>query len=158
MFSEDRLNPIKTERWLSIDPGDSHCGVAEWRTDTIVSAGEVSPLELINLLDREAGSDDIALVVCERWSLHAWQSASLSGNEFLTSQLIGVVKHLCARSAVPYVGQFNSEGKATYKRSPWDTWTIKDWRAAGSGRIRNKHVKDAMCHGYAYLWKWGWRP
>lgn len=157
------LDPLRVGHWVSIDPGDAHVGLATWHNENLLWAGEESPQMTVEFLTRNVGKRNattasIGLVLCERWSLYAWAQASLGGNEFLTAQLIGAIKYICFTRGVPYIGRFASQGKQTYQRKPWKDWRIADWRAVGEGKVRNAHVKDAIAHGYNFLWENGWRP
>lgn len=144
--------------WVSIDPGDRHVGWAEWVGRMCQGALHLSPEECIQRLEDASGFPRngrrmIELVVCEKWALYAWNEESMAGNEFLTSQLIGMIKYICNRSGVHFVGQFAAQGKLTYKRSPWREWTVREWQQALGGKIGpGEHKKDAYAHGAAFIW------
>lgn len=92
---------------IAIDPGDEYVGVAFFETDedpwreskdkswSCVDAQEFSPDGFIDafaesLLD----GDSYDVVIYERFRLYGDKSAEQTGSEFLTSQLIGVIKYL----------------------------------------------------------------
>ena len=134
------------DRWLSIDPGDIHVGLATWMGDECKSAIETTPEGLIATLEYMLEGKVIDLVVCEKFALYAWNEKSMAGNEFETSQLIGVIKYLCKRHGVPYVGQFASEHKRIYKLGWFLAMSNKEQRAMpywGQGG----HAKDAWVAG-----------
>lgn len=152
-FTEDA-----PEQWVSIDPGDSYCGWVNFNGTKPVFSIELSPWECMQRLDQVLPV--LNLVVFERWTLYGWNEKSLSGNEFLTSQLIGIIKYLTHKChGVPYVGYRAMEGKATtYNRDPWKRWTTRQWQDALHGPIGRGHTKDALAMGYSHLWNLGYRP
>ena len=158
-----KFEPVPTS-WVSIDPGDKHVGWCEWWGTECVRALHLNPEECVDRLEAAVGWPRgsprmIEVVVYERWALYAWNEESMAGNEFLTSQLIGVIKYVCLRSGVHRVPQFASEGKRTYERSPWREWGIREWREALKGPIGpGEHKKDAYAHGANFLWGRGVRP
>jgi len=144
-------------RWVSIDPGDRHVGYATWDEDTCTSAIELTPETCVAALEVGLLGRTIHTVVCEKWALYAWNEKSMSGNEFLTAQLIGVIKYLCGRTQVPYIGYNAGSHKSIYKMGwyldmtrrdlaqlPWwgfgghakDAWCIGTWHVAKSGKVR----------------------
>lgn len=155
--SPDSQHEDAPEQWVSIDPGDSYVGWVNFNKHQPVYSVELSPWECIERLHERLPV--LNLVVFERWTLYGWNEKSLSGNEFLTSQLIGIIKYLCFIHGVPYVGYRAREGKATtYKRDPWIRWTTAQWKLALQGPIGRGHTKDALAQGYAHLWSLGYRP
>lgn len=144
-------------QWVSIDPGDTYVGWVNFNGTQPVYSVELSPPECIERLNDSLAVIDA--VVFERWTLYGWNERSLAGNEFLTSQLIGIIKYLCYIHNVPYIGFRAREGKAAiYQRNPWNKWTTTHWREALRGPIGRGHCKDALAMGYAYLWSLGYRP
>ena len=86
---------------IAIDPGDKYVGVAffamnadgEWYCQ---DAAQLEPAEFEDgfaelILAEEAPP----IVVYERWRLYADHAKEKSGNEFLASQQIGVIKYIC---------------------------------------------------------------
>ncbi len=137
-------------RWVSIDPGDAHVGFAVWEEDTCVDCREKTPTECVNTLEWMCRDRMIETIVCEKWELYPWLQKSLAGNEFLTSQLIGVIKYLANRGGVTYVGQLARMGKSTYRTGWYTSLTPKDLRQMpwwGHG----DHAKDAWAHGRFYI-------
>lgn len=136
------------ERWVSIDPGDLHVALAWWELGTCTMVEECNPDEAVERLEDAFKRNAIDLVACEKFALDAKRAAQQSGSEFLTSQLIGVIKYLCRKNNVPYVGFFNHQHKRIYRMSWYMALTLKDkrklaWWGKGSG----EHCKDAWCVG-----------
>lgn len=146
------------EQWVSIDPGDSYVGWVNFNGPKPVHSIELTPWECMVRLNETLPVLD--LVVVERWTLYGWNEKSLAGNEFLTSQLIGVIKYMThVMHGVPFVAYRAREGKATtYKREPWCRWTTAMWKEALQGPIGRGHTKDALAQGYSHLWNLGYRP
>lgn len=86
---------------IAIDPGDKHVGVAFFSTDDdgawyCQDAQQIEHDDFIDglaemiLMDREAPP----IVVYEKFRLYADKAELQTGSEFLTSQMIGVIKYL----------------------------------------------------------------
>lgn len=140
------MSTARPQRWVSIDPGDKHVGFATWVEDTCLQAVELTPDECIKTLENFIDNKILECVVYEKFALYAWNEKSLAGNEFLTSQLIGIIRYVCHRGEVPAVGQFASEHKRIYRMSWFKAMTPKEQRTLpwwGNGG----HAKDAWCVG-----------
>jgi hypothetical protein len=133
-------------RWVSIDPGDRHVGFATWVQDECLEAVELTPSECVTTLEVMLKAGILEVIVYEKFALYAWNEKSMAGNEFITSQLIGIIKYLANRYGVNCVGQFASEHKRIYKMGWFKDLTPRDQRALpwwGNGA----HAKDAWCIG-----------
>lgn len=144
------MNTPRPMRWLSIDPGDRHVGLATWQGDECLAAVEVDPTKLIEILESFCAAGILETVVYEKFALYAWNEKSMAGNEFLTSQMIGVIKYVCWKHDVPVVGQFASEHKRIYKMSWFRDLTRKElmqlpWWGNGG------HAKDAWVIGKWFI-------
>jgi hypothetical protein len=138
----------RPNRWVSIDPGDRHVGFATWIDDECLDAVELTPEECIKTLELLIERKGLECIVYEKFALYGWNEKSLAGNEFITSQLIGVIKYLANRAEVDCVGQFASEHKRVYRMGwfkelsrselremPWwghgghakDAWVVGEW-------------------------------
>lgn len=140
------------ERWVSIDPGDIHVGLASWTGYECVSAIETTPEGLEQTLEHLLEGKILDHVVYEKFALYGWNEKSMAGNEFETSQLIGVIKYLCRKHGVPYTGQFASEHKRIYKLGWYVAMTRKErmqlpWWGNGG------HAMDAWCAGAWFVRK-----
>ncbi len=143
--------------WVSVDPGDRHVGWAEWEGRQCIKAVELTPEQAVERLEELTGikytsnyTRRIEVLVCEKFSLYAWNEKSLAGNEFLTSQLIGCIKYICNRGGVLYVGQLASQAKSLYRTNSFKHMTATEKRRMpwwGSG----EHAKDAWAHGMYFI-------
>lgn len=133
-------------RWCSIDPGDRHVGFATWSGGECVAAVELTPDECIKTLEDKLERQVLDLIVYEKFALYGWNEKSMAGNEFVTSQLIGVIKYLASRGGINVVGQFASEHKRVYRMTWYKDATPTELRAMpwwGNGG----HAKDAWVIG-----------
>lgn len=142
--------------WLSVDPGDRYVGVARWAGSSCQWTEEQTPEQfaetLVDLCGLLTGVRLIEVLVQEKFALYGWNEKSLAGNEFLTCQMIGMTKFVCAWTGVKYVGQFAAQGKMTYRREPFKHWTAKQWQEALGGPIGKGHTKDAYAHGAHFIY------
>src|SRR5690349_13225582 len=133
-------------RWVSIDPGDRHVGFAAWCGDECLFAVELTPLECVKALEDKIEAGHLDCIVYEKFALYAWNERSMAGNEFLTTQLIGVIKYLARTSGIDAVGQFASEHKRIYRMGWYKELSRRELRQMpwwGNG----DHAKDAWCVG-----------
>lgn len=133
-------------RWVSIDPGDRHVGFATWVMGECMSAVELTPDQSIKTLEELMAREVLDHIVYEKFALYAWNEKSMAGNEFITSQLIGVYKYLATRNNVPISGQFASQHKRIYRMDWFKALTPKELRLMpwwGNGG----HAKDAWVIG-----------
>lgn len=85
----------------AIDPGDEHVGLAAFVADEselgwrCFKAGELTPDQFADLYAWFALAGLLHTVVFERFRLYADKAEEQRGSEFLTSQLIGVIKWVC---------------------------------------------------------------
>ncbi len=133
-------------RWVSIDPGDRHVGFATWVLGDCLDAVELTPDQSIKTLEELMDRGTLDHIVYEKFALYAWNEKSMAGNEFVTSQLIGVYKYLASRSDVPISGQFASQHKRIYRMDWFKDLSVKEKREMpwwGNGN----HAKDAWVIG-----------
>lgn len=141
------------DRWVSIDPGDMYVGLATWQGRDCLKAIETTPRGLVQALEIGCHTGIIETVVCEKWELYPWLQKSMGGNEFLTCQLIGVIKYLTDKFNVPYIGQLASQGKGTYRTTWYKGLSLTDRKAMPWwGQLKNgDHAKDAWAHGRYFI-------
>lgn len=154
------VDPRELDFW-SIDPGDVHVGLAEFRGGRCISATETRPHDIedrlyASLVDpQQANSAARAvggvahpqLLVVERFALRGDLMAQQQGSEFLTSQLIGALRCLCRLFRVPVVIQTPHQASVVKKRQPWEGWPVRRWTSYGHGT----HAKLAEQHGYFFV-------
>lgn len=142
-------------RWVSIDPGDRHVGFATWLEDKCLAAVELNPDQCVKTLEELMDRGTLDHLVYEKFALYAWNEKSMAGNEFITSQLIGVFKYLASRGGVPISGQFASQHKRIYRMGWFKDKTLKEKRELpfwGHG----DHAKDAWVIGQWFKRERGW--
>lgn len=97
--------------YVSIDPGDKRCGVAEFDSEGIVLPGTNRILqgadELYAYLDGLPWKD-VGFVVCEQFELQRWKAQQQSGSKMETSKRIGVIERECRRHSVELIMSRNT--------------------------------------------------
>jgi hypothetical protein len=86
---------------IAIDPGETN-GVcmATKRSDgkwTLSLVEAYLPEQLFQLLENEI---DVSLVIYETYRLYGSKAKTMIGNEFLTSQTIGVIRYICDKRKI----------------------------------------------------------
>lgn len=142
--------PVPTGAWVSIDPGDVHVGVCFWLGREPQWAREFDQETFVDWLIPRVASGEIELVVYEVFMLYHSKATQQTGSKFFTSELIGVMRHLCRRAKVPFHGYQASVHKALYKLADYrpPKMPLKAWVSYGNG----SHCKDAECVGRWHLW------
>lgn len=133
-------------RWVSIDPGDRHVGFATWVNTDCVTALELTPRQCMTTLENLLEAQILSAIVFEKFALYAWNEKSMAGNEFLTCQLIGMIKYVADKHEIECVGFSASEHKRIYRMGWFTALTPKELRTLpwwGNGG----HAKDAWCLG-----------
>lgn len=137
-------------RWCTIDPGDRHVGFCTWSVGQCVEAVELTPEQCVQTLELLLSRRALDCIVYEKFALYAWNEKSMAGNEFETSQLIGVIKYLAGRAGIKAHGQLASEHKRIYRMG----WFLElDGRAKRAMPWWGKgpHVKDAWVIGQWFI-------
>jgi hypothetical protein len=124
--------------WWSVDPGEVHVGVAMWEDEQLFSAVEMTPRELLNMVQ----DYQPPLIVIESFSLRStrWTGAQ-SKQAVETLKLIGGVEALALMYGGIVIEQQPSV-RHVAQRSPW--W--KDLKLQA-----NPHVRSAAAHGLYFL-------
>lgn len=146
---KQELPPIPEGSWISVDPGDVHVGVCYWEGRTPKWAKEFSQDEFVDWLIPRLRSGEITLVAHEIFMLYHSKATQQTGSKFYTSELIGVMRHLCRRAEIPFVGYQASAHKQLYKNPNYrpPKKALRDWVSYGHGG----HCKDAECVGLWFL-------
>ena len=89
---------------ISIDPGETN-GLCIAKQDelscwTLERIDAVKSAELFEILESEA---NVSLVIFETYRLYGSKAKTMIGNEFLTSQTIGVIKYICDKRNIYYM-------------------------------------------------------
>lgn len=132
---------------LAVDPGHGHCGIAVFRDENCVWAGEKTPQELYDWLDVGAAQwarDTLQwdVMVVEEFRLYPKAAAAQTWSELGTVEVIGVIREYCRRRGIEFVLQ-----PASIKRP-----TRSILRAHGESILgKGGHAKDAFLHAAYYL-------
>lgn len=150
-------------RFLAIDPGDEHVGLAEFerKRDGIwycVWAGEKRPDEFLEWYVAGLRSARWEWVVCESWRLFPESAKFYVGSDMPTSRLIGAIHALAV--FVPDTGGawFDLELPRITLQSPQikvPTRGVLKRRKLRSIakvlKVTGDHASDAELHGFKYL-------
>lgn len=131
--------------WVSVDPGDVHVGVAWWHGPVCIRSYETNPDAMVDTLIDRIANHDLRLVVYERFALRGALMAQQQGSEFLTSQLIGAIRHVCRRANIACVGHRPREHKVILRQPGFKPpkRPLTEWASYGHGG----HAKDAETLG-----------
>lgn len=129
---------------MAIDPGERHCGVA-WFTEqrgevTITNVEDTRPDGLYRLLE-ECDTDQ---VVVEEFRLYPWKMEQQGMKEMKTSEVIGVAKYICSNRGLALVQQPANIKVPTRA-------IMKTLGLDNPGR--NMHMRDAVEHGYHWMFR-----
>lgn len=138
------------EYWWTVDPGDKNVGISWWWGPYCIRSYHTDPDDCVDTLIREA-QGGLDFLVYEQFTLRGYQMGTQQGSEFLTSQLIGAMRHICRRAGIPTDSYQAGHHKGIYKKlefrppaRPHDAW-----KSYGSGG----HAKDSECLGEYYVRK-----
>lgn len=146
----DRLATLPSY-WWSVDPGDVHVGLSMWSGAVCFDSYETTPNDLVDLLVAQASCGELGLVAYEAFNLRGALAMQQQGSEFLTSQLIGAIRHICRRAGVPTVSYRPSDHKGVFRNpdhKPPER-SAREWRSYGRGG----HSKDSECLGEYHVRK-----
>lgn len=143
------LPNLLPDRWTSIDPGDIHVGVTTWSGDQCLRSWETTPDRMVDMLIEVTDAGKIDLVVYEKFQLYGELMGQQIGSEFQTSELIGAMKHICRRTAVPMRRYLAGHHKKLYKTMAFmpPQMPLRAWKSYGHGG----HSKDSECLGYFWV-------
>lgn len=153
---------------VAFDPGDVHTGYAEAkvsirgieviRSQTLGRDESIQKLEWMN---PGAPGTMLDFVIIERYQLYPWAARQQGFSEFETPQLIGVLRYLARKSAVPVVLQTASVKKKGRQMAFDAGVRPMAFRSLGSGKGAYKgpdfgelrdgstqHERDAIAHVY----------
>lgn len=160
----------EVEVWISIDPGEVHCGVALFEDGICVDAWEMAPHACIAWVRKMLLARCVNVLLVEQFRLYPWMAEQQSFSQMLTVEVIGVLRYLWAtlgcRSADESVLRQTREGGGRtirgIKTLEWVTWvenpaTVKEpceqickarkIELVSVREARGGHAKDAEIHG-----------
>lgn len=148
-------------RFLAIDPGDEHVGLAEFERGPegpwyCAWAGEMTPERFLPWYVEGLKKDRWEHVVVESWRLFPESAKFYIGSDMPTSRLIGAI---CALAAfIPdEIGWFDDPVKITLQSPQIKVPTrgvLKRRKLRSVAKIlkvAGDHASDAELHGYKYL-------
>jgi len=163
---------------IAVDPGDAHVGVAFFNREIdgweCSAVEEMTPNEFNDDFAESLLHNDIECIVYERFRLYEDKSGEQVGSEFLTSQMIGVIKYL-VRIRNNHADYHDNEpnpdcaaaGQFCAKLPPKPVilvGQVADIKKPAAGILRHKgiksiagkkragrHCKDAELHGWYYI-------
>lgn len=127
-------------RFVSIDPGARHVGLAFWSAGRLEDAYECRPEDVGRILHQFSPT----VIVLESFVVYAHKAKTQTHSKMETPQLIGQIKTEADRLGARVVEQGASLRKVA-ERSPWGK------RMAERQSRGNRHVWDAICHGLYYI-------
>lgn len=121
-------------RILGFDPGDKHTGWALLIDGKPFKAGVLNNWRYLPKLIKRAAPHH---VVAEAFMLYQRKAKAQSGSTMQTSQVIGIIRFICAEQKIPFVTQ-------PAVRIRYDP-LVKDIRFH-----KSKHANDALKHAMAF--------
>lgn len=136
------------EYWWSVDPGDRNVGISWWWGAYCIRSYHTDPNDCVDTLVREV-QQGLELLVHEQFTLRGSQMGMQQGSEFLTSQLIGAMRHICRRAGVPVKSYQAGNHKPLFRKPEFKPphRTLSEWVSFGEG----PHAKDSECLGEYYV-------
>lgn len=131
-------------RWLSIDPGEVHCGVAGWNGDDCRFAQEWTPEQLLERIQQWQAR--LEKLVVEEFRLYPNKLAVQSFSDLPTVKLIGKIELLCTVLGIELIMQPALIKKVVFAQAKARGHV---WLSDGHGG----HAKDAEAHGLYYVWR-----
>jgi hypothetical protein len=127
---------------ISIDPGETSgfCLYDEGE-NAIFDWGVVSDSRMPFLLEEFLIKWRTSLVIVEKWALFGSVAQTLTGDEMLTSQCIGAIKHVCSRHEVDF---YESD---PMKKRPFPDKTLRRMNIYTTPI----HTRDAIRHLLSFL-------
>ena len=126
-----------------------HVGVTFWRGNKPEWAREFDQPSFVDWLIPKLNSGEVELVAYEVFMLYHDKATQQTGSKFYTSELIGVMRHLCRRKGIPFVGFQASAHKSLYKNLDYrpPRKPLRAWVSYGHGG----HCKDAENLGLWFI-------
>lgn len=139
----ERMNELPAY-WWSVDPGDKNVGISWWSGAFCIRSYHTDPNDCVDTLVREA-QRGLELLVHEQFTLRGYQMGMQQGSEFLTSQLIGAMRHICRRASIPVKSYQAGNHKQLYRKPDFKppARAHHEWVSFRNG----PHAKDSECLG-----------
>lgn len=136
-------------RWLSVDPGQVHVGVAWWEDAELREATELTVDSYVTMLHGQCQSGDsilspppLGLIVVERFSLMSPRYSKQQSKQAVeTIKLIGITHGICLIFGVPVLEQEPAVRHVAMRHRRWRELELPS----------NAHAKSAVAHGLYHL-------
>lgn len=150
-------------RFLAVDPGDVHVGVAEFvRLPTgvwiVEWAGEKTPDEFLRFLHAGIRRHVWDWLVVEEWRLFPEHAPRAIGSDMPTSRLIGAIEALAKFTPEISWPDDGSDRVPVHLQSPKIKVPTRSWlrkrklrSVAKMLKVAGDHATDAELHGYHFL-------
>lgn len=148
-------------RFIAVDPGSEHVGVAEFerRTDGVwycASAGEMTPAQFLPWYVAGLRRNLWERVVVESWRLFPESAKFYVGSDMPTSRLIGAIEALATH--VPNETGWFDEPVSVIYQDPQIKVPTRSWLKRRKMRsvakmlgVAGDHATDAELHGYRWI-------
>lgn len=125
-------------KYISIDPGET-VGYSIWEDSKRLTQGEKKTIDFLIML--EDIIDELDLIIYEGYALRRSSAKAMINNEFITSQVIGVIKWLAYKAKVE-----------TVKQSPAqkEFFTNNRLKKLGLYDRGQQHARDSVRHALYY--------
>lgn len=128
---------------VSIDPGDLHVGFVSWDQGVPDHLEEMSPPQLLKVMEKMVQTSWLDLVVIEDWRLYPNKTQEMIGSDFPTCQLIGALKYILEGEGIAYQMQ-----PAQIKYPTMGILKSAGFKLVSKRVGCSNHVQDAELHGW----------
>lgn len=125
-------------KYISIDPGET-VGYSIWEEDKRLAQGEKDALDFLTML--EGIIEEIDLIIYEEYALRRSSAKAMIGNEFVTPQVIGVIKWIAYKGRVKTVKQTPAQK---------EFFTNDKLKKLGLYDRGQRHSRDSVRHALYY--------
>lgn len=132
------------DHWvLAIDPGET-TGIAVFQGTKLFQFDQIPMAGMPDALSELLEYQTYSQIVIESYRVYADKAQSHTRSEVPTLQLIGVLRYIIEKAAVPYRMQSASQAKAFQTNDRLREWGL--WQGH-----KNKHAHDAIRHACYYF-------
>lgn len=156
-------------RILSIDPGDVHQGICTATLDPdkpegsqlqVRWQGDWTRGKLVDELEEYAHSQvtRVDAVLLEKFVLYPWMAREQGFSQFLTVEVIGIVKHLVDKLDVPCImTDTSNKDQAVAVARANQPRLLRTYPNRKKGKVyfigSNEHERDALAHLVWFAWR-----
>lgn len=133
---------------LAIDPGDVHCGMALFNEGKCLDAWKMKPVECERFVQSALREQEIQALVVEEFRLYPWESDAQAWSQFLTVEVIGVLRWLWLTEGTNCIWK---EQGANIKKPSRGILRMRKIKSMAKAKGAGGHALDAELHGYHFL-------